>query len=1802
MPATNRFPARLIVIMSEPTRLEPQPTPPAHETASWGTGPGDGTSELARVLDQYLAELEAGRAPDRARLLAAHPHLGPQLEQALAGLEFVHQATGRTNGVPVQLGDFRIVREVGRGGMGVVYEAEQVSLRRRVALKVLRFGAVADEVAMQRFQREAETVARLHHTNIVPIFAVGSAEGVRYYAMQFIEGRDLAERLRQARETGKTLAEREIAGWGLQAAEALAHAHRRGVIHRDIKPSNLICDPDGRVWLTDFGLARRVEDAGLSLTGALLGTPRYMSPEQARAARQPVDHRTDLYSLGATLYELATLRPIFEAATAHEVIAQILHADPAPPRSLAPGLARDLETIIVKCLAKEPGERYPTAEALAEDLRAFLSGRPIAARPPNWSERAVRWARKHRRTTAVAAFSAGAATLLVVGSLLAWQQHHRARLGSLAVSTSGPNVLAEVLDPAGQPVLPVFPLPTASPVSLPAGGYQLRLSASGMLSESWPIEIRPRALEQHALQLRPRWLWPPREVNVADSPETEIVTLGPSADLLTLTHATTIAGVRRYEGALQLVRGATGEVAWERPLRFDESSLPARGNLEEWKRLFVWGIASSFQNSGLSERAQDLNGDGTRDLLLVSRNSPSMVAVSGQTGTVLWWYRLRPPVPGESAAGESRLDRPGRGCVVGLPAVADVDQDGISDFVACFWSDGDSFLTPASQSQRTEPHGWIGAVSGRTGDGLWLRPVDARWGQYANSSGERDKYDALCRPAVGRVGDRNVVLLSESTRLLGWDVANGAPAWPPFELGFAPVWAPDLRDLEGDGTAEVVVLRQPEETSDLALRALALPDGAVRWAHRVPTLAQHQIRNQSRPDRTVRPPEDLDGDGRPEIVALFAKETHPGVHVLGVELLEGATGQPRWTQRLGVSRYFGQGETVQRIVTAPDLDGDGHRELVAVWHAEALEAARRGLVVAALSGRSGAVLWRALLTGASEARTLGWWQPGTDGWPLLLVGVNHAGGGQRMTYALAGGSGQVEHVLPDVAEPQVADFNGDGLADLFYTVSPQGAPRQLVVKGTPPQPWKRPGAWQAAGDFDGDRETDLVGTENRRLTARSGRDGRVLWRNDLEVQGNDPWLAPRSRAHDLDGDGTPDLVQPASIWRQTEDRVRSSYRTLAAVSGRDGRSLWVASDWELGASGESGGRTAWSYQYPTFAWDVGAPGSPVGVLIAQRGNDRSLRLTKLAGRDGRPQWSLPMIRGGVAPFPSPSGPPLADVNEDGIRDVALWSPVGADLDGRTPCRLTLYDGKSGGTLWSSPDLALEDETRVVWPEAVVGDLDGDGHAEVVVVRHHGFDGQSPGYRCELVVVDGRSGQIRWAWSWRTGFPDIWPPLLLPLGTGGARICLAVREEGFDGLVLFEATGQLRLRRPLGLSRNSLDAGRLVWRVVEFEGPGKAALCYLDADEVRVAEGEALEVRWHWPIRGDLAMALDLLPADAGGTPTLPIWSGREVFGFNALDGTVHWRGTVSGEPRLGGSNPPEVRLVRSQAFGGLPRMQYLELGGWLGQEASALAQVWPARANDGRYAAPTAAPVAATGLSEIPLPPRPWPWADRLWLTMGFLSGAVSLLLVALPTGLAISAIRGRSWLRGILLVAYAGLSMLAFQQGAPVVPALVFCGWLLGWSWRSRTGWLAVVGVLYSVLCGLVLAAAALGHPAREAHPWGASWWLSELVGESLAVGLAGLPPLLFWRRVGLAWRGADWRTFGRWVGGALLAAAVLAAIILLFDRRQMLPEEHYSARGWYGIGFAGVYVAGCFGLLELAWQRVWRRRVGRATAEEAL
>ncbi len=439
---------------------------------------------MEEVVDSILARFRAGERPSVEECVARYPEAGEKIRMLLPGMLIIEeardqekaglgakdanriassdQATGVAPGRLLRLGEYRLLHEVGRGGMGVVYEAIQESLGRRVALKVLPYYSLLDVRLLERFRREAQAAAKLQHANIVPVYGFGEERSshdeharIHYYAMQFVEGRGLDQVLREVRrlrganhaeldaqripESDKLTssvalgllsgwssgegASREalppsappnragrrrgsavltpapqqyyaaVAGLARQAAEALDYAHERGILHRDVKPSNILLEPSGKVWITDFGLAKDESLADLTGPGEILGTLRYMSPEslQGRA-----DRRSDVYGVGVTLYELLTLRPAFDGADRKRIEHQIAAGEPGRPRGADPGIPRDLESIALKAIRKDPGDRYASARDLALDLGCFERGVRVRTSPVSVASLGLRAAKRHR--------------------------------------------------------------------------------------------------------------------------------------------------------------------------------------------------------------------------------------------------------------------------------------------------------------------------------------------------------------------------------------------------------------------------------------------------------------------------------------------------------------------------------------------------------------------------------------------------------------------------------------------------------------------------------------------------------------------------------------------------------------------------------------------------------------------------------------------------------------------------------------------------------------------------------------------------------------------------------------------------------------------------------------------------------------------------------------------------------------------------------------------------------------------------------------------------------------------------------------------------------------------------------------------------------------------------------------------------------------------------------------------------------------------------------------------------------------
>ena len=374
---------------------------------------------LTFLLEKYLTGMEEGVPPTVEQLAADEPELRQPLQEYIAGLQDLHRIavgfdpnvlgtdselgdaeSSQWNHGEQQLGDFRLREVIGRGGMGVVYRADQLSLGRTVAIKLLPVGSLLDQRQIARFRNEAQAAACLQHPNIVPVYAVGCQRGVHYYAMQFIDGCAMDEVIAENASEGLTPDWRKMVELGIQASEALHWAHESSVIHRDIKPSNLLLDREGKLWVTDFGLARYQTDVSLTQSGDIVGTMRYMSPEQARGESALVDGRTDVYSLGVTLFEMLSLHPAHDAEDAPSVL-RLIDQDSVPLlRQHRGDIPRDLETVIAKAMSPSRDRRYETALEFADDLRSVLAGLPTVARPPTWLDRSAQWASKHQRSVA----------------------------------------------------------------------------------------------------------------------------------------------------------------------------------------------------------------------------------------------------------------------------------------------------------------------------------------------------------------------------------------------------------------------------------------------------------------------------------------------------------------------------------------------------------------------------------------------------------------------------------------------------------------------------------------------------------------------------------------------------------------------------------------------------------------------------------------------------------------------------------------------------------------------------------------------------------------------------------------------------------------------------------------------------------------------------------------------------------------------------------------------------------------------------------------------------------------------------------------------------------------------------------------------------------------------------------------------------------------------------------------------------------------------------------------------------------
>ena len=1788
----------------------------------------DKAAELVRILDQHLAELKAGHAPSRTELIARHPELASHLEACLAGLEFIHgaeTAPGRSQ----RLGDFRIIREVGRGGMGAVFEAEQVSLGRRVALKILRFGGVSDPEAIERFKREAETIAKLHHTNIVPIFNVGSERGVNYYAMQFIDGQSLAEVLAERKQP---LPPEQVAEWGLQASDALTHAHQRGVIHRDVKPSNLLLDKENRLWLTDFGLARRMDDVTLSMTGALLGTPRYMSPEQAAASTKRVDHRSDLFSLGATLYELLTGQPAFPGETPHDVINRILTCEPMPIRQVAKQVPRDLETICMKCLAKEPHQRYGAARDLADDLRAFLDGRPIRARRASLVELATRWLKAQQRSVKLAATAAALTLLLTIASIASWYGYDSWRRASIQLAAARPPLVAEIMDARGK-VMRVETAPMQNPASLPAGDYQLRVSGSGTLSQSFDLALVRGQASAYTLDLHDQMLLPPQEIDGSY----DVTDFG-SEQALVLWN----------EKGIGLRKRSPSHLGWTR--EFAQQQLPdpasAQGFRWPWREAGTMysGCGPYDTRPWVSPHCVDIDGLGTPDLIIAGRHQAWLMAVGGEEAKILWFaprghdLAVRAPMSGNYEGSGIKS------AVLGTPIWGhDCNADGTPDVIATMVDIGPK---PTLDQNRYVCRCWVEAICGKTGKSLWSYDIPAKF--FELPVGAEVPYELRCfagtgggytsggrggmsfgrhitrntphvertgphayRPAavdMVSIGGRAEIAVVAGQSLVTLDPQTGAVAREPTDVGIRPGRQCRWGDVDGDGTSDLVIISE----SGAAAFPAAPKTQLVVWS----PARQKKLWSKTldaewpiQPGMAVESPQwplvtDLDRNGRCEIIVPDGRygQGAAGGRIAGwdtpwgiLAVYAGDTGQSLWTKR-----FVTMDQQVNHFLAGPDLDGDGWQEVYAVT----LAGTDYRVHVDALSGKTGQTFWTANhapppSSNSSRQFHLSppiWWRSGEDGWPQIITQAKDVEIGQpeSLTCAFSAGTGKLLHVAHGIGDVTPADLDKDGAEELLVFSAKSWSSHDKggtlhAVRGVAAETWRRVGqAGEPAGDLDGDGVVDLVvATGDGTLSATSGCTGALLWREQVGSPGELRFRSARaarsassSRSGDLNGDGADDLL----IWNRVGMHVGKA-PLFHAVSGKTGKRLWTADEITIQILNKV---------LAAEAHDLDGDGRLVVLWLAaldygypQReslsSHDAQLWLFVTSGQSGKLKWAQPLSPAyGTTPGQTMQAlihdvslsPTVADANGDGVGDIFVPA---LPVDDRT-YETRVFSGTDGKLLWSRPcprdfnrQLSADD-----WIPPAVCDLDGDGKQEAVFVELRMQDdaGNLIQPTASIVAVDARSGNQRWKWTSPTPL-DYWQPtdgltkgeVMRPRVLRSGKSCkVAALLPGNTGqVIVVDAAGNAKTRKA---DYQTSTSG--LW-VCDADGDGDDELVVASLLSVHLVDVDQPERDvWSQSLETRGHRILDVMPREKGQSPLVAVAisaTDNSVLGFDAKTGERLW---ICGGPIwrdvVQTSYKVPQHVTLLDAGSQQPPHVYYACDDVARLRQAALV---PTAASAGVEDSSRTAGRAPAHLAG-PIGDDRWlrdlPWVPRY---------------VELPRA---TAFIGWSLFYGLLLVVTPGFYIFRLA-------------WLRRFSLRML--------LLLPVVAALFLTAALMRAPMWDSD---FSGFLPRLmIGAFFAPPVVGLGLLAWWGAKG------QWRRVAWWLGVSVIISFLSAAILLWQASRfsPLMPEESYDWSGWYLIWFLGAFFTSqimvsvlpikCLALL--AWKR-WRgeRRVALPQPETIL
>lgn len=1772
------------------------------------------------VCPQCLLQAGLGAASiDNAAQLSLMPDTsGSEAKETLFASETPTAENEAASGLTYRhFGEYELIEEIARGGMGVVYKARQVRLNRIVAVKMIRAGQLASEQDVERFYIEAEAAASLDHSGIVPIFEVGQEDDQHYFSMAFVEGPSLANLLQDG-----PLAPTEAAELTMKIAAAVDYAHSHGVIHRDLKPANILLDgrqsdaatPNllgslsraaiGEPRVTDFGLAKHTNRrSDLTETGQVLGTPSYMPPEQAQGKTDKVNEKSDVYSLGAILYASLTGRPPFQAASPVDTLMQVLEQDPVEPRQLNPGIPRDLETICLKCLEKEPERRYASAQALNDELQRFLGDEPILARPMSLTDRGIRWLRRKGGNAAVGFLAMAATAIFAALAVASWYSYSQWQLGLLSLDTDRPPLVAEFFDTNGQRIAAAETIPTAEPVSLPADEYLLRVSAKGRLSETYRAQLQRDEHLELELDLDDQLHWP----SLAIERQFDLVQLDGRTDIIQLTDE----GIKRFDG----------EERWTVPLQNSESPVlkPVTGFTWPWPPSLARGAGRGKYN--LRPRivsTSDLNGDDADDFIIAARHQAWVMGVSGANGEILWL----------AARGADTRLQPQRGnyprlhsAVVGIPKVAaDLDDDGVADLITTF-ADTRGTLTTANV--------WVEAISAATGKTIWKFDLQPSWlslppgveipyhfrlftgaasGVASTGGGTSSSGRELTRGGGGRPqterhgshvyipdevhicqrGDTRLAVFTAGVHVIALDESTGKLIAPATKLTHRPTRAAVLAEVDADGCAELVHVGQK----------LAGPvQGSVELSVWSVNHQRSLFRKTLQADYWMRPnfmtprprwpmAADLNGDGRDEIIVSSGSSAYSFVWPKSgwgnLDVIDGTTGESRWQRQ-----FRTMDEQVDWFLPGPDINGDGHRDVfVATLLYKDTE-----LYIDCLSGKDGVPLWsesHALNKKHDRNREfwvgeLRWWNGGRDGWPQLVVPVlpdpsHRQKSDPSSIYVISAGTGKLRGIGQGMESVRLADVDGDGLQELLSFRPTDGfedGGALDVIRPSSAEAWRRIGDtdWQSADDLDRDTFPDLIqSSRNGYLEAVSGSDGHSLWQTQLPARSHGQKIVPLGA--DLNGDNIPDLIAvPAS------NHVGSSvYTPFHAISGRDGRLLWTA-DIECNVASPN----TWVQTH-----DLDQDGQMEVVLVNKldlglsrrtsfSSRDGQLWLMALSGRSGAVKWKHALS--GVDASGAPTGTSfdlnleqdwlrvsLGDLNDDGVIDIVT---AAEDPSAKGSYQMQAVSGDDGATLWGHRlPMARDVGYELMQSAPLVADVDGDGRQEVILMETE-TDASNKDRNRNTVVrlksLDRETGTTRWQWQTQAHFSNAvgrgplsdeylrqrrpTPKLLQLSGKAESMICLNLWGAS-SGVVLLDHEGREQSKIPLA---NGDKPG--VWPL-DVNGDGNDDLVVYTNELILAINpiGDKKPV-WKLPVkRSSHDSIVQLIPADKDQSPIVVFKTGASIRGLDALTGKLAWKCDGPHMADLPDDQDRVISLIGSTEAG-LPTVR----GVVYTMGDVTVCRRPRAVATQSRMVEPVAAQL--DGNVDDPRLLRDLPWmAEFVRQAERPLKAIVTLAWFMMLSALLI------------------------------VVPALY-----VRHLARSRT-WSLAMFLLLPVVVGLIMFSLTMPTPQsfEKLVP------LERFVMATVMLPSVVLP--VFWTLWAIR---LEWRRLSLWLAATVVLSFAFATAIVSIGSLQSGPGMGYSWKGWYTILVYGAYWIG-WGMIAVGcstwfWGIIKRciRRPGARNAE---